>query len=282
MTVAEPKSGAALSKRSSVSSRLASLHERITWLTPLAGSRVRALQLVVAMRLRQAAIHRAYFLGHPVDFRTHDAQALREVLVDLEYAFLVDLFEGQPSPTVLDVGAHIGTLPIWLFSLRPQARVLSVEADPETFKVLSRNTAMAAEGGAQWEVLHGAAGATQGEIVFLSNAGPSMSHRIDSSGTVPVPTMTLTALLDRIAGQGQNVDLLKVDIEGSEERFLCAAPEALRRVKSLVVELHPSLCNTERVEALLKQCFDDIRPIGGRMSTKPLLYCTRREDLSQQ
>lgn len=259
-----------------LSAKLANLREQLRWITPLAGSRLRALKLLVAIRLQEAGIHRANFAGRLVNFRTQDLQALREVLADLEYGFLARSLGEDSTPLVLDIGGHIGTLPIWLLSICPGARILSIEADPETFEILSRNAAAAVESGARWTVLHGAAGASQGEILYLSNTGPSMGHRIDAKGSVPVSSLTLPHLLDHLA-QGRDVDLLKVDIEGSEEKFLCAAPDALKRVKNLVIELHPSLCDTQRVEALLKQNFDDIRPVGGRMSSKPLLFCTRRK-----
>ncbi|MCK5244957.1 MAG: hypothetical protein KAJ90_06775, partial [Desulfobacterales bacterium] len=64
-------------------------------------------------------------------------------------------------------------------------------------------------------------------------------------------------------------------IEGSEEAFLCTSPDALKRVGSLVIELHPQLCDTDCVQLLLEEYFDHIEDIGGRKSTKPLLYCRR-------
>lgn len=278
MSLVKPNKLNALRRLSDIAARLYDMFLQFIWITPLAGNRLGALKLITLMRLRRTAVHRAHFAGRAVDFRNQDVQALREVLVDTEYGFLADAFDDNAAPTVLDIGGHIGTFPIWFLSVWPRARILSVEADPETFNILSRNAASANDGGAQWTVLHGAAGSSQGTIVYLSTSGPSMGHRIDESGTVPVSCLTLPVLLDRIAvGTTENVDLLKIDIEGSEEEFLCAAPDALRRANAMVVELHRSLCDTQRVEALLAQTFEEIRPVRGRFSNKPLLYCTRRK-----
>lgn len=102
-----------------------------------------------------------------------------------------------------------------------------------------------------------------------------MSHRIDAAGSIEVPSLALTGLLNRLAPNGGRIDLMKIDIEGSEEAFLCADPAALDRVDALVVELHPTLCDTARVEALLRERFSTIRVIEARKSSKPLLYCRR-------
>jgi FkbM family methyltransferase len=246
---------------------------------PLAGTRLSAFKLFLSIRLWRNDIHLTNFAGRRVYFRTPDVQALQEVLADHEYEFLASHFANGNAPLVLDVGAHIGTFSIWLLSVSPNANILSVEADPETFKTLSLNVA-AAGADANWTAVHGAAGSSQGEIVYLSKSRFSMGHRIDAKGSVPVPTVTLPFLIERLAGDAGDIDLLKIDIEGSEEGFLCTNPEALKRVKAIVVELHPELCNTDRVEALLRNTFDDIQRIGGRITDKPLLYCTRSKNQS--
>ena len=244
-------------------------------MTPLAGGRAIAVSTLMRIRRDRDAIQSVSYDGTPVRFRGSDEQALCEVLVDREYAFLTNLLSATPVPTILDIGAHIGTFAIWVFSVNPKARVLSVEADPRTYWVTELNVAAFTEGGTDWQVIHGAAAGEDGGVLHLSDVGPSMSHHIDPHGTVEVHGKSLTRLLDRIAPDGASVDLVKIDIEGSEEAFLCAAPDALKRVKSLVIELHPQLCNTNRVQLLLEEHFGRIKDMGGRKSAKPLLYCWR-------
>ena len=60
-----------------------------------------------------------------------------------------------------------------------------------------------------------------------------------------VPTVTLTEFLDR--NGLDTVDLLKMDIEGSEhEVLLTTKGEVLRRIRRLDVEYHPSRVGTKR------------------------------------
>lgn len=262
-------------RRPSFVERGVSFYGRLRWMTPLAGGFMQAAAVLVRIRWDRNAVQSVPYGVGSVSFRGHDEQALREVLVDREYTFLTDLLAASPAPTILDLGAHIGTFAIWSLGVNPKARVFSIEADPGTYRVAEWNVAAFAKQGADWRVIHAAAGSEDGAKVRLSNAGPSMSHRIDPDGTVEVESVSLTTLLDRVAADGAPVDLVKIDIEGSEEALLCATPDALNRVTALVVELHPNLCDTARVEAVLARYFDRIDDIGGRKSTKPLLFCRR-------
>lgn len=248
---------------------------RLRALTPLAGGLLAAISVLFGIRRDQNSIQLVSYSDIPVKFRGTDEQALYEVLVDEEYAFLVDLLDSTPVPLILDIGAHIGTFAIWLFGVNAKAKVLSVEADPQTYQLTELNCSAFSKKGAEWQVIHGAAGRKDGSVLYLSDDGPSMSHHVGSSGTIEVIGVSFPTLLNKISPSGAAVDLVKIDIEGSEEDFLCASPDVLKRVRALVIELHPHLCDTHRVQLLLEKYFDHIENVGGRKSMKPLLYCRR-------
>ncbi len=249
------------------------------WIAPLAGGYLSAVWLLLSIRRDRNALQTVFYRGNAVKFRGSDEQALREVLIDREYAFLVDYLTALNNPKVIDVGAHIGTFAIWVFGVKPVAKVLSVEADPQTYQVLTSNAETYRKGQSDWRILHAAAVGQDGGVFRLSNAGPSMSHRIDPKGTIEVPGVRLATLLDDIVPDGSRVDLLKVDVEGSEEAFLCEAADALNVIDCLVIELHPTFCDTGRVQSMLEKYYDDIRVVGGRKSSKPLLYCRRSQSM---
>lgn len=197
--------------------------------------------------------------------------ALKEVLVDREYALVLPRLAGIRAPRVLDVGAHIGLFSLWLLQEYPQARVVSVEADPHTYDILVRNVAATRAAGARWDALNAAAWDEDGRELRFSSAGPSMSHRISGSGEIVVKGVTLPTLMHRLGTD--TIDLMKIDIEGSEEAFLCAHPDVLRRVRNVVVELHPNLCDTQRVLRVLRDAYGTVTEVPQRTSSKPLLLC---------
>ena len=102
-----------------------------------------------------------------------------------------------------------------------------------------------------------------------------MNAQIDDSGTMAAPNLSLPTLLELSTPGGEEVDLAKMDIEGSEEALLCSHPSALKRVRLLIVELHRILCDTEKVRAVLGDAYLSIVEVQGRISTEPLLYCRR-------
>lgn len=254
----------------SFQARIERVMTRVNALSPLAGGMLGAALLVLRIRMRPAGVHSAAYNGKPVLFRAADEMALREVLIDKEYDFLGERLKSIPAPKVIDIGAHIGTFAIWLAGVNAAAKVTCVEADPSTFELTQRNIDVHMPSAS---VLHRAGGADDESILRLSVEGPSMSHRVDANGRVEVRSLSLSTLVTMVAGPVGRIDLAKIDIEGSEEALLCADPSVLQRFDALVVELHPGLCDTVAVRALLDQHFATILDIGGRKSSKPLLYC---------
>lgn len=256
--------------------RMNDFMRRVRLLQQCAGvTSVSAAQLLLRVRSRPQNLRTIDHRGSLVAFRGLDLDALFEVLAYQEYDFLRNLLSSLARPIVVDVGAHIGAFAIWALRVNRRARVLSIEADPATCAVAEMNVRSHSAQGRDWRVINRAAGATNGVIVRFCDQGPSMSHRIDPSGSIEIESIDLPAILDLAAPEGGPIDLMKVDIEGAEEDFLSSAESTLRRANALVVELHPYLCDTDGVKRLLERNFSEISTLSSRLSAKPLLYCRR-------
>ncbi len=253
--------------------RIISFFKRIYWMTSLSGRPLDAIATIIRIHKNQKTIQSIFYRGHIVRFRGLDEQALLEVLVNEEYGFLKKFLSSLRSPTILDVGAHIGTFAIWVLGVNEEAQILSVEADPDTYSVAEINVSEFVKRGMNWRLIRGAAGSKDGALLCLSDTGPSMSHHLDPKGKISVESISLETLISKISSDGSSVDLIKIDIEGAEEAFLCERPDVLKKVETLVIELHPKLCNTERVLSVLKNHFKYVEKIHYRQSTKPLLFC---------
>ncbi len=210
------------------------------------------------------------FEGLPFDFRSADVEAIKEVLFHKEYRFLSDFLEENPQARIVDAGHHIGCFSLWLLSRFPKAKILGLEADPQTFAVAEKNAAFARRSGYDWNVLHKAAWKDD-ETISFSCEGDTMGHKVSQDGHVSVPCISLKTLLDRVDG---SVDLMKIDIEGAEEAFLKGGADLLKeRVKALVIEIHPRYCDENKVLAVLEKSYENIGQIPGTQTDKPLLWC---------
>lgn len=146
-----------------------------------------------------------------------------------------------PGGTFLDVGANTG----W-FALRAAARyrelgggaVHAFEPQPVMFDLVTRSIKEN-----QLEdtlTLHGVALGNEEKTVWMAmpafNSGGSLVRFKEVKESVPVQ-MTRLDLLDLSA---ERIDIMKVDIEGSEPLFMEGATEFLRRYRPIIYsELHP-------------------------------------------
>jgi FkbM family methyltransferase len=167
---------------------------------------------------------------------------------------------------VIDAGGNIGIFALWAATAAPQARIVSIEPHPASAQRL-RNT-LAANGLAEQVTLIQTALGGDGAPRWLqgSSDGPTTEFHFEatepSAGTsIEVPCMTLEKVLE--VSDFQEVDLLKIDIEGGEYETLLATPrEVLCKIRRINVELHlPDEASVKSRAAL----FDHLREAGFRM-----------------
>jgi FkbM family methyltransferase len=141
---------------------------------------------------------------------------------------------------VVDAGANIGAFTLYALDRSRRAKVIAIEAFPETFSRLSAviqqsrfrdrvqlvNAALSSHSG--WVYMQGGEIGSQFRRVLGDT--PSQSGR-------RVPSCSLRDVLDSVQGE---IDFLKMDIEGSEYASILAAPvETLRRIQRVAMEFHP-------------------------------------------
>ena len=200
----------------------------------LAPSRFQAVRTVVAGALlgtnrRRRPVRLLLSAGgRPVPFVVPDLPALR-VLAEV---FVLDQYDdacpGEPRG-ILDLGAHIGASALFLRSRYPDARIVCVEASPTLLPILEHNTA---ELGV--EVRHAAVAATSGTATFYESGQSwtgSVVRTAIADKPVSVPAVTLDALLSG------DIDLVKMDIEGSEFEIVPAATR-LNQPAAYMGEIH--------------------------------------------
>jgi FkbM family methyltransferase len=171
------------------------------------------------------------------------------VFVGLDYEFASD----QPAPLIIDCGSNIG-LSLLFFKLHyPQARILAFEPDLQTFQVLQRNVERNRWSGI--ELHNRAVLAAPGPVdLFVDAETPgrvTMSTRKEWGLSRRVPAQAVR-LSDHIA---EDVDFLKLDIEGAEAEVLAELAEngKLRRVRQMTVEVHHHLApNDDSFSGILR------------------------------
>ncbi len=123
--------------------------------------------------------------------------------------------------TFVDVGANVGTFALVMArQVGTAGKVVAIEPHPLTFGRLSFNHA--ASKAAQVRLVQAAAGDSDGELMIESGGGNlGATHVVTgtaSANAIRVPSLRLTRILDEAAVS--QVDSLKIDVEGFEDRVL--------------------------------------------------------------
>lgn len=155
-------------------------------------------------------------------------------------------FAKEPQ-VILDCGAYTGLSAAYFANRFPDARVIAVEPGKDNFDLLLKNVSafknVEAVNAALWSESgslnvtdpgRGAWGLTVSEPGELNGADAESGLKASIGSAVPALTVT-DIMRDH---QIDRIDLLKLDIEGSEKEVLSAASPWIDRVEAMAVELH--------------------------------------------
>lgn len=188
---------------------------------------------------------------------------------------------GVEPKTVMDVGANIGQFAVASSRLFEGATVFPIEPDPQVAEQLRKNVGMPiAE-----NVRVTAVGDSVGTATFhvnrdaqVSSLLPLGTDRIESFPDsrvvekITVPVTTLDALFDGVA-LAEPI-LLKIDVQGFEDRVIAGAGSFLERVRWVLTEvsfskLYEGEGDFETIVDLLKvHGFRFVRPMNFHISPK--------------
>lgn len=173
-----------------------------------------------------------------------DVPTYRKVFIDHEYEFKVN---AAPN-VIIDAGANIGLASIYFANKYPNAKIISIEAERGNYELLSKNVAnyknVIPVHAALWNVCEEISliDPGLGDWGFMTgedNEGLSMDDIRHS-----VPGVTIDYLIQEY--HIDEIDILKVDIEGAEKEVFEDTSGWIDRVNSIVVELHERMkpgCN---------------------------------------
>lgn len=206
---------------------------------------------------RNLSLKKTDFFGFTVYYQ--NKSELDKIVKEIprEYYYLSD----KISPRIIDCGSHIGLTPLWFKFLFPEAKLLCFEPNPENFTILEEN--IRTNGLRGIKAIRMALSAQEGEAdLFLPRSKedtwtwngsliPNIYGRKDER-RFRVPTGRLSSFLS----EDEEVDFLKMDIEGKEEEVISevAGSGKLGLIREMAIEFHGSRASraTNNLEGIIK------------------------------
>lgn len=206
---------------------------------------------------------------------------VREVFIFGDYYFKAK----SSTPTIIDCGANIGTTTVFFKWLYPNAKITAFEPSPTAISALRKNIEL--NKFKDITVIEAAASDSEEKISFWEQpkkSGGSTAvrdvFRSKSSSTEFEEVTVHAVLLSKHVHE--NIDLLKMDIEGAEGIVIreLSKAGALSKIQNIIMEFHENESNknndlSEMISLLKSNGFkivifaSEITPTSERMSRMP-------------
>ena len=215
-----------------------------------------ALHIHARRRVEELVLWDGTRIAHPPG-REGLLETMHEIW--LQHVYTEGFYRPGNGDVIVDAGANIGLFAIYMARQNRRCRVIALEPFAENFEFLEANRARARCDNVRCCAM--ALGGNYGEAQMEAVGTRSLDHMLrgpESSGLPDamsqprtrtmqpkseagnVPVIPLSGLFELTVSE--EIDFLKVDIEGSErDVFAAATPDLLRRIRRVALEYHDHL-----------------------------------------
>jgi FkbM family methyltransferase len=179
---------------------------------------------------------------------TSDVGTYRSIIENGKYNFIVD----KEPDVIIDAGANIGLSAIFFANKYPNAKIIAIEPEESNYRLLEKNTEsynnIYSVQAALWDsvceiYLFDTGLDKDGFMVGEKGSGKDMITPYAKEQYL-VKTVTIEKLMNNY--KLKKIDILKMDIEGSEKEVFGNCINWIDKVNSVIVELHERMkkgCN---------------------------------------
>jgi len=202
--------------------------------------------------------------------RTRDIVIFNEIFDRYKYEPPADVPLDQPL-SIVELGGNVGLFGSWALRRWNVRRLVSFEADPANYRLLQ---AVAAPH-RQWQTVAAAASNRAGSMPFVTGRYSESRAACDDEAGVDVPAV------DLFAEPLGSVNLMKIDIEGSEWPILQDPRLAALDARVIVIEWHERHCPSPPGEHLAVRLLRDagfsrVITRSGRFPSNGIIWAWRQ------
>lgn len=187
---------------------------------------------------------------------TSDHYVFRDIFLFGEFRLPVDI---QPK-LIIDAGAYIGLSALYYSNKYPSAKIIAIEPEDTNFEMLTRNT----ESNPNIQRVNAGVWSSNTNLRISNKSSEKWAFTVEEvpdGQPFDIRAVTIDSVLENSGFD--TIDVLKIDIEGSEkEIFSKNAEKWLPRVNVLVLELHDRMvegCSDALYSAINKDDWKEFR-----------------------
>lgn len=175
-------------------------------------------------------------------FHFRNKQTCLDLVSEIFYDEIYKFNSKTKIPKIIDAGANIGISVLYFKQLYPAAQILAFEPEPQTFSVLQKN--IVSNNVTNVKIYMAALSDKNSKRKLFCDSsnsnyvGMALNRRLEKRG-FPTHSVLVSCLkLSKFINSG--IDLLKMDIEGSETEVLTdlIRSNKIKNIKNLVLEYH--------------------------------------------
>jgi FkbM family methyltransferase len=226
----------------------------------------RKLKKLYVKYLLLPALKIIYFFGVSYYRLAHGSLIIRKNTTDWNTFCDIFIFNRFNSPVeispkfIIDAGAYAGYSSIYFHQKYPNAKIFSLEPETSNFEILKENTKNIPE------IIPMKAGLWSKKCflkIFDRGTGHwgFMTKEVLETENYDIESVTIDDLLKKSGND--RIDILKIDIEGSEqELFSCNYESWINKVDVIIVELHNRIrenCEKNFYSAIKKEDWQEYK-----------------------
>lgn len=183
------------------------------------------------------------------DYSVGDKGVLHQIFIAQDYflnnfqlyPFLMNFYswlrDSKTTPLIVDAGANIGASSIYFNTFFPDAKIIAIEPEQDNCAIFNENCSNISA----IELIEGAVSDENGHMKLVDPGLSDWSFRCEPV-VAPVEncirSYSMSDIIDSNLKRGFSPFIVKIDIEGGEERLFSSNTSWVKKIPLLIIEIH--------------------------------------------
>ena len=143
------------------------------------------------------------------------------------------ILESKKSPLIIDCGSNIGSSSVYFNKIFPISNIVSIEPDKNSYEFSKKNINFNNS-----LLINKAVNCEKNIINFFSDPKDNRASKVVDDSKESVQSITINEIINDIENNNNKPFLIKIDIEGFENKLFLKNYEWINEFKIIIIEIH--------------------------------------------